>query len=241
MAFRFRKSIKIVPGVRVNFGERGTSLSVGKRGASITIGKQGTYANVSIPGTGISFRERIDKESEQKRLQREEKRLLREYEKLKQEELRREALKNVTLELNDNGSINILNSFNEPLSRKDMKLLWEQHSEKIKAWLENQKNEINGDVDLLENIYQDTVEPNNVIEYIKKPFTKNKPIKPTFEHKPEYQPLPPLGFFAKFSKKKKEEYAQKVKEHEKKYHDELRNWENEKKHGNPPIFQSLQK
>lgn len=38
MALRFRKSVKILPGIRVNFGLKGTSLSVGARGASISIG-----------------------------------------------------------------------------------------------------------------------------------------------------------------------------------------------------------
>ncbi len=81
----------------------------------------------------------------------------------------------------------------------------------------------------MEDIYQIQLSLTNIIEYVIKPFSKDKPQKPTFENKPEYQPLPPLGFFAKFSKKKKEEYAQKVKEHEKKYQDKLQNWENDKK------------
>lgn len=61
MGLIFRKRIKILPGLTVNFGKRGTSFTIGKRGASVNIGKRGTYANVGIPGTGISYRERIDK------------------------------------------------------------------------------------------------------------------------------------------------------------------------------------
>lgn len=60
MGFRFRKSIKIFPGLRVNLSKTGASLSVGGRGASVNIGPRGTYANVGLPGTGLSYRERID-------------------------------------------------------------------------------------------------------------------------------------------------------------------------------------
>ena len=59
MGLRFRKRVKIAPGVHVNLGKRGASLSVGGRGASVNVSKRGTYANVGIPGTGISYREKI--------------------------------------------------------------------------------------------------------------------------------------------------------------------------------------
>lgn len=59
MAFRFRRSMKIAPGVRLNFGKRGVSVSAGPRGASITAGRGGLFSNVGIPGTGLSVREKI--------------------------------------------------------------------------------------------------------------------------------------------------------------------------------------
>lgn len=58
---RFRKSVKICPGVRVNFSKSGVSTSVGGRGGSITVGKKGTYVNYGIPGTGIYNREKISR------------------------------------------------------------------------------------------------------------------------------------------------------------------------------------
>lgn len=61
MGFRFRRSIKILPGVRVNIGKKGvSSVSVGKKGATITTGKTGTHLNVGMPGTGISYRTKIN-------------------------------------------------------------------------------------------------------------------------------------------------------------------------------------
>lgn len=63
MGLRFRKSISIMPGVRVNLSGSGASMSVGPRGASVSFGKRGTYANFGLPGTGLSYRTRLDRAS----------------------------------------------------------------------------------------------------------------------------------------------------------------------------------
>ncbi|PKK36534.1 hypothetical protein BWI96_11815 [Siphonobacter sp. SORGH_AS_0500] len=61
MAWRFRKSVKIIPGVRLNFSSKGVSTSIGIRGAGVNFSGRGVYGYASIPGTGISYRERLDK------------------------------------------------------------------------------------------------------------------------------------------------------------------------------------
>ena len=60
MGFRFRKSISIIPGVRVNLSNSGLGLSLGPRGASVSVGRSGVYANLGLPGTGLSYRTRLD-------------------------------------------------------------------------------------------------------------------------------------------------------------------------------------
>uniref|UniRef100_UPI0013D4A561 DUF4236 domain-containing protein n=1 Tax=Klebsiella pneumoniae TaxID=573 RepID=UPI0013D4A561 len=50
MGFRFRKSISIIPGVRVNLSNGAPSLSIGTRGAPLSVGKNGTFANLGLPG-----------------------------------------------------------------------------------------------------------------------------------------------------------------------------------------------
>src|SRR5437867_5588892 len=59
MGLRFRRSIKLAPGLRLNWSLGGPSLSVGPRGASMTFGRRGTYTNLGIPGTGLSIREKV--------------------------------------------------------------------------------------------------------------------------------------------------------------------------------------
>lgn len=56
MGFKFRKRIKIAPGISINIGKSGiTSATIGKRGASLNVGKNGVKATAGIPGTGLSY------------------------------------------------------------------------------------------------------------------------------------------------------------------------------------------
>lgn len=55
MGLRFRKSVKILPGVKLNFSKSGTSVTVGKRGMSTNFSSRGTRTTIGIPGTGVSY------------------------------------------------------------------------------------------------------------------------------------------------------------------------------------------
>jgi len=56
MALRFRKSIKILPGVKLNFGKTGMSVSVGVPGLRKTFHTSGrTTTSIGIPGTGLYY------------------------------------------------------------------------------------------------------------------------------------------------------------------------------------------
>jgi hypothetical protein len=56
---RFQKRLTILPGLRINLSKSGVSASLGPRGADVNIGKGGVTANAGIPGTGISYRQKI--------------------------------------------------------------------------------------------------------------------------------------------------------------------------------------
>ena len=55
MGFRLRKSIKILPGVRLNLSKKGVGTSVGFKGFHVSSGPSGKRTTSSIPGTGVSF------------------------------------------------------------------------------------------------------------------------------------------------------------------------------------------
>lgn len=54
MGFRFHRSAKIFPGIRLNFSKSGLGLSFGVKGYRVSIGPAGIRRTVSLPGTGIS-------------------------------------------------------------------------------------------------------------------------------------------------------------------------------------------
>ncbi|RKQ27968.1 DUF4236 domain-containing protein [Oceanobacillus halophilus] len=84
MSFRFRRSVKIAPGVKVNFGKRGVSTTIGGKGMRVTTGSHGTSVGSSIPGTGIYYHKKIS--SRKKRPQRTN------YERIQQNELKQEKM-----------------------------------------------------------------------------------------------------------------------------------------------------
>ena len=61
MPFRFQRSIKILPGLKLNVSKSGISASAGVPGAHITLGRRGARGTVGLPGSGASYSEDIAK------------------------------------------------------------------------------------------------------------------------------------------------------------------------------------
>ena len=59
MGWRYRKRIKILPGIYINISKSGISTNVGVKGASVTFGPKGTYVNTGLPGSGLYRRDRL--------------------------------------------------------------------------------------------------------------------------------------------------------------------------------------
>jgi hypothetical protein len=53
MSLRFRRRIRIAPGVHLNLGLHGAGLSIGPRGLHVGVNRRGMYTSAGIPGTGI--------------------------------------------------------------------------------------------------------------------------------------------------------------------------------------------
>ena len=61
MGVRYHRSIRILPGVRLNFSKSGMSLSIGAAPFTINIGEGGGQVTASLPGTGWSWIKRFDR------------------------------------------------------------------------------------------------------------------------------------------------------------------------------------
>lgn len=60
MGIRYRKRVKVAPGVYLNLSKTGVSTTIkAVKGVSVNIGKNGTYLNTGIPGTGLYSRNKI--------------------------------------------------------------------------------------------------------------------------------------------------------------------------------------
>lgn len=59
MGFRFRKRIKLFPGIWFNLSKSGVSTSIGGKGVTVNLKDGKTMTTTSVPGTGLSYRETI--------------------------------------------------------------------------------------------------------------------------------------------------------------------------------------
>ncbi|MEY4306711.1 MAG: hypothetical protein RJA95_79 [Verrucomicrobiota bacterium] len=57
--FRFRKTIPFGKFLRINVSKTGASLSAGRPGATINVRKDRVDGTVGIPGSGLSYKERL--------------------------------------------------------------------------------------------------------------------------------------------------------------------------------------
>lgn len=54
MPIRFRRTLQVLPGVRVNLSKHGISTTVGPRGMHLTFNRYGVRQDLGLPGTGLS-------------------------------------------------------------------------------------------------------------------------------------------------------------------------------------------
>jgi hypothetical protein len=53
---RFRKTVSVLPGVKINMSKTGVSTSLGGNGATVNLGTRTRFLTLGIPGTGLSYR-----------------------------------------------------------------------------------------------------------------------------------------------------------------------------------------
>jgi len=56
MGIRFRKSIKLAPGIKLNISKKSVGISAGTKGARVSVNSNGKITkSIGIPGTGVSY------------------------------------------------------------------------------------------------------------------------------------------------------------------------------------------
>ena len=204
MPFRFRRTVKIAPGLRLNVGKRGLSLSAGPRGLSVTAGSRGLHGNVGAPGTGFSYRTKLSgpqSSSQPAALQK-----------------TGTATVGLQILLHDSGIVAFQDADGSQLPTALERAVKKQHSGVIEEWLQQQCDEINKQIESRVHIHLNTPppEPN---DFKPAPFSESAP-----------QPLPPkpIGIFARFIRPLREKIEKENAEALDRYGRELRDWEGRK-------------
>ena len=168
MSFRFRKSVKLMPGVRLNLSKRGGSLSLGPRGASVTVGRQGVYGNVGLPGSGVSYRTRLDTAR------------TRASGAAASSAMPQSA--HVRVELEDDGKVILRDDAGAELSPRAAKAFRDGHAELLQQWLEQQCNHWNAGIEAILNLHLQT--PSRASG------SRFEPISFAEERTPPFEPIP---------------------------------------------------
>lgn len=141
MGLRFRKSIKIAPGLRLNFGLRGLSATLGPRGASVNLSPRGVYQNLGLPGTGLSLRRRLDSPTPRRSAPAGNRKM------------------GVAFKLQDDGVVRVVDDSGNELPPRLTKLAREQMESTWRPWLEEKCDHWNTGIDELLNIHLETPDP----------------------------------------------------------------------------------
>lgn len=179
MAVRFRKSIKLAPGIRMNLSGGGLSWTLGPRGASVGIGKRGTYLNSGIPGTGLYSRQAIGGNSGAPR-------------PVANKTSPETTQVSLTVAISDDGSVTFTDSDGNPVSEELIDAAKKQKGDAIRAVIHQKCSEINGQTQALGMLHLD-VPPLQQPTYTPQAFGVPQPSQP--------RPKTP-GFFDKLLKSK---------------------------------------
>ncbi|MCB0284380.1 MAG: DUF4236 domain-containing protein [Burkholderiales bacterium] len=210
MGLRFRKSVKLAPGIRMNFSGSGISWNFGPRGASISVGKRGTYLNTGIPGTGLYSRERIDTSNLNTKTP---------TQSFKSSS--KQTTLTITIRIEDDGTIEFLDSEGNQLPENIINLAKKQQGTYIQNLIQNKCDEINSEIEAIGEIHLYTPNPETKPKYQEQEFTEPEPIKPIPKK---------IGFFDKFFKHRQLTIEKENKNKEDLYNEELNAWLEAKKH-----------
>lgn len=163
MAFRFRRSIKVAPGVRLNLNKGGMSVSAGVRGASVTAGSRGVHANVGIPGTGLSARQKLSGASSRRS---------------RTSSSAAAGPVDVQFALKDDGSVQLTGADGRPLPEAVQRRAKREARETVEAWLIQHCAHWNQGIEKILSIHHSTPAPAPSADFQRTPYSTPRPASP---------------------------------------------------------------
>ncbi len=200
MTLRFRKSIKLAPGLRWNISGGGSSFSFGPRGASITTGKRGTFVNTGIPGSGFSSRAKIGAPAPRPAA------------------AGMTSVK-LTCRVHDTGELEFVDSDGNPAPDHWIEIAKKQNRDALTGLIQEACDKINDEVQALARIHVSTPDPSAAPRFVPEPFDEVAPVVPA-EVKP--------GFLAGLLASRRETIAETNRAARDAYRRELDAWKQRK-------------
>lgn len=162
MPMRFRKSIKLAPGIRMNLSGSGVGWTLGPRGASVGIGKRGARLNTSF--MGFSSSQKLSGPSRSTR-----------------SVPTKPASKvvSVTCSLHDDGSLTFHDTEGNDLPEHMIEAAKKQNKDAILAVIQRKCDEINGNIEALGAIHLDTPGCTSRPVFVEVPFEEPEPATPS--------------------------------------------------------------
>lgn len=161
---RFRRRVKLLPGVHLNISGSGLGVSVGPRGASVSFGPKGTYSNVSIPGTGFYSRAKL---SSQRRRG--------------SSSPGGAAEMQVSITLDDDGTVLIRDQDGNFLPPNLERIIKQQQGDMVRQWMQERAEEINSPLLQIVDVHRLTPRPNTPLQIEREPFSIPEPKQPVLE------------------------------------------------------------
>lgn len=161
MAIRFRKSLKLAPGIRMNLSGGGVSWTLGPRGASVGIGKRGTYLNAGLPGIGLSMRQALHSGGQARAVS--------------SRPPPRTVKATLTVGVSDDGTITFTDEAGAPVSENMITLAKRQQGDVIMGLIQQKCSEINSQVTALGELHLDTPDPRSRPSYQVAPYHVDPP------------------------------------------------------------------
>ena len=194
MGLRFRQRIKLAPGININLGLGGASLSLGGPGASLNIGRKGVRGTVGLPGSGFSYSEQLSSFSKSSATRASQ-----------PSSLSLDNLAGFRLSLNDQDQVraelDVGNGYQGLYAdSRQWSALKSSHQGRIKDWLDEVAKERNHKVYGLSALHEMTPEPGS----------RFNPVTPFNEQPPSLRAPEPLGLLDKLNPFAKKRYEDAV-------------------------------
>ncbi len=206
MALRFRKSIKLAPGIRWNLSGSGSSFTLGPRGGSVSIGKRGTFLNTGIPGLGLYERSRLSGPTPtgaaQPRLTN-----------------ATTTTMSMTCGIADDGTLTFKDASGADVPEHWVEKAKKQSKEAILGLIQRKCDEVNEQVEALGRLHHYTPDCRVQPRFVAPPFEQARPLQP--EH------LRP-GFWDKLFRSRRERIEATNRLADERYRIELTKWEQAK-------------